>query len=119
MKVITGWRTKMFYISLSSYGYKEVKSAVEQVILALMRGNKEAKIDCITNTFFKLDTIDDMYLEVYLCDIEGHMISSDKFSMYVCDINTDKLTAIIMSMMAEYMQYLYVDTLRYYGRMEA
>jgi hypothetical protein len=109
----------MFYISLSSYDYKEVKSSVEQCILALMRGNKECKVDCITNTFFKLDTIDDMYLEVYLCDIEGHMISDDKFSMYLCDIATDKITAIIMSMMAQYMQALYVDTLKYYGRMEA
>ena len=109
----------MFHISLSSYDYKEVKSSIEQVILALMRGSKECKIDCITNTYFHIENIDDMYLEISLCDIEGFMISSDKFSMYLCDINTDKLTAIIMSMMAEYMQILYVDTLKYYGRMEA
>ena len=109
----------MFYISLNSYNIREVKSAVEQCILALMRGNKEAKIDCITNTFFKFDTIDDMYLEMYLCDIEGHMISDDKHSMYLSDINSDKIIAVIMSMMSQYMQYLYVDTLKYYGRMEA
>lgn len=109
----------MFYISLNSYCYKEVKSAVEQCILALMRGNKECKVDCITNTYFHIETIDDMYLEISLCDIEGHMISNDRFSMYLSDINSDKITAIIMSMMSEYMQALYVDTLRYYGKMEA
>ena len=109
----------MFYISLNSYEYKEVKSSIEQVILALMRGNKEAKIDCITNTYFHVENIDDMYLEISLCDTEGFMISDDKHSMYLSDINSDKITAIIMSMMSEYMQYLYVDTLRYYGKMEA
>ena len=109
----------MFYISLSSYDYKEVKSAAEQVFLALMRGNKEAKIDNITNTYFKIDNIDDMFCEIYLCDIEGFMISDDKHSLYLCDLNTEKMTAIIMSMMAQYMQHLYVDTLKYYARMEA
>ena len=109
----------MFYISLSSYDYKTVKSAVEQIILALMRGSKECKVDCITNAYFHIENIDDMYLEISLCDIEGHMISDDKFSMYLCDITADKITAIIMSMMSEYMQALYVDTLRYYGKMEA
>ena len=109
----------MFYISLSSYDYKEVKSACEQVFLALMRGNKEAKIDCITNTYFKIDIIDDMYCEISLCDVEGFMISDDKFSMYLSDLNTEKMTAIMMSMMSEYMQALYTDTLRYYSKMEA
>ena len=109
----------MFYISLSSYDYKEVKSACEQVFLALMRGNKKAKIDCITNTYFQIETIDDMYCEITLCDIEEFMISDDKHSLYLCDLNTEKMTAIIMSMMAQYMQHLYVDTLKYYARMEA
>lgn len=101
----------MFYISLSSYDYKEVKSAAEQVFLALMRGNKKAKIDCITNTYFQIEiieTIDNMYCEITLCNIEKFMISDDKFSMYLSDLNTEKLTAIIMSMMAQYMQHLYV-----------
>lgn len=109
----------MFYISLSSYEYKEVKSAAEQVFLALMKGDKECKIDCITNTYFKIETIDDMFCEISLCDIEGFMISDDKFSMYLSDLNTEKMTAVMMSMMAQYMQHLYVDTLKYYARMEA